>query len=195
MQSLFKTILFALIFLCLNVAVAGLNTKDKLFRNIWHPGYHCNRLAYCDGPYCGKPVADQYCQRLGYDCSTKDIVAYNVGLTHALSNRERCKGWRCDGFLLITCMAHLSHQPPRPYHYREREFVFPRYNNYRVDWCYERDEDCGARAANAFCDHLGFLKAIYFEKECHVNATKTIGSQELCFGPECTAFRTIICYR
>lgn len=171
--------------------------RNKTFRSIWHPTFLGESLDYCsaDGKECGKAVADRYCQMLGYECSSQNIIAYNIGLTHYLSTNKSCKGWRCNGFMTIVCATRLSHTPPKPYHYREKQFADPRYNDYRVDWCYDQKHGCGSRAANSFCNRMGFIQAKHFVKETQVSATKTIGSQELCFGNLCDAFKMIVCYR
>ena len=69
------------------------------------------------------------------------MIAHNIGLTHFISTRVACKGWRCNGFMTISCATGLSHNPPKPYHYREKRFVQPRFNDYRIDWCLEREKD------------------------------------------------------
>lgn len=171
--------------------------QNKAFRNFWHPTYLGERLDYCsaDGKECGKDIANRYCQMLGYDYSSQYKMAHNVGLTHYLGTRVKCKGWRCNGFMTIGCATSLTHKPPRPYHYREKKYAKPRFNDYRVDWCYDRDQGCGQRAANSFCSRMGYMQAKHFSKEALVSATKTIGSQELCFGNQCNAFNNIICSR
>ncbi len=170
---------------------------NKFFRSFWHPRYLGERLDYCslDGKECGKDVANHYCQLLGYDHATQHAIAYNIGLTNFLGTHAQCKGWRCNGFMTIACASKFAHQPPKPYHYREKQFAYPRFNDYRIDWCYDRAKKCGKRAANSFCSRMGFMQAKKFIKESAVAATKTIGSQELCFGNQCNAFKTIICYR
>lgn len=186
-----------LIFLMLLCAFSAHSKPNKAFRNIWHPTYLGQRLDYCtiDGKDCGKAVANRYCQMLGYDFASQNVIAHNIGLTNYLATKSHCAGWRCNGFMIITCASKLSHKPPKPYHYREQKFQHPRFNNYRVDWCYERGHGCGRRAANSFCSRMGFLQAKRIVKETGVGATKTIGSQELCFGTRCNSFASIICYR
>jgi hypothetical protein len=171
--------------------------KNKVFRNFWHPIYLGERLDFCtlDGKECGQAVADRYCQMLGYDYSSKNKIAHNLGLTHFISTGKACKGWRCNGFVTIECVSTLSHIPPKPYHYREKQFAVPRFNEYRVDWCYGQKQSCGKPAADSFCNRMGYIQAKSFVKEQQVQATKTIGSQELCFGTQCNAFKMIICYR
>jgi len=192
-----RLIAFIFLFCSLLEQSSATEKQNKAFRNFWHPTYRGVRLDYCtvDGKECGKAVADRYCQFLGYDYSNQNVIAYNVGLTQFLSSQVRCTGWRCNGFMTIGCAIGLSHTPPKPYHYREQRFADPRYNDYRVDWCYNQKDGCGARAANSFCNRLGFMQAKYFIKETQVSATKTIGSQELCFGNQCNAFKMIVCYR
>lgn len=194
----FRYLLTFIFLLCsFSVHSNPVEQQNKVFRNFWHPAYNGERLDYCtlDGRACGKAVANRYCKMLGYDYSSQNVIAHNIGLTHYISSRARCKGWRCNGFMTIGCVTRLSHTPPKPYHYREKRFITPRYNNYRVDWCYSKKNGCGARAANSFCSRLGFIKAKQFVKETKIGATQTIGSQELCFGSQCDAFKTIVCYR
>jgi len=190
---LFFTVLFCVFAGHLNAA----KNQNKAFRNFWHPTFLGERLDYCtfDGKECGKSVANRYCQMLGYDYSSQNVIAYNVGLTNYLSTRARCTGWRCNGFMTIGCAIGLSHTPPKPYHYREKRFVYPRYNDYRLDWCYDRNKGCGSRAANSFCSRMGYIQAKRFDKETQVSATKTIGSQELCFGNQCNSFKMVLCSR
>ena len=194
----FRYFLYVVFLFCSFVVQAGsVEQSNNAFRNFWHPTYQGERLDYCtlDGKECGQAVANHYCHMLGYDYSSQNVIAHNIGLTQYINSKARCKGWRCNGFMTIACATSLSHKPPKPYHYREKRFVDPRYNDYRVDWCYDRQHGCGSRAANSFCNRIGFMQAKYFVKETQVGATKTIGSQELCFGNHCNAFKMIVCYR
>lgn len=189
--------IFIFLFCFFGGTTQAATNQNKAFRSFWHPTFLGERLDYCtiDGKDCGKSVADRYCQILGYDYASQNVIAHNVGLTNYLATRARCTGWRCNGFMTISCAMGLSHKPPKPYHYREKRFVFPRYNEYRIDWCYDRNKGCGQRAANSFCSRLGFIQAKRFVKQTQITATKTIGSQELCFGNQCNAFKMIICSR
>jgi hypothetical protein len=194
----FRCVLAFIFLLCsFSTHSAILKQQHKAFRSFWHPIYNGGYLDYCtvDGKDCGRAVANRYCRMLGYDRSNQHMIAHNIGITHYISTRARCKGWQCNGFMMISCATNLSHTPPQTYHYREKLFVDPRFGHYRVDWCYDRKQGCGARAANAFCRHMGFMSAKHFVKEIQIGATKTIGSEELCFGKECKAFKTIVCYR
>ena len=187
-----------LIFLLTSLGLhAKTHLPNKAFRSFWHPMFISERLDYCtlDGKECGKKEANRYCQMLGYEASSQSTIAYNVGLTNYISSRAQCKGWRCNGFMVINCTVGLSHKPPQPYHYSEKKFAYPRYNQYRVDWCYNKVKGCGQKAANSFCSRMGYIKAKQFIRETTIPATKTIGSQELCFGNRCDAFKLIICSR
>lgn len=190
----------ALVILNLFLSPLGLQASshaNQAYRSFWHPMFLGERLAYCtlDGNECGQKVANRYCKMLGYDNSRQSIIAYNVGLTHFIESRAQCTGWRCNGFSVINCTKNLSHKPLEAYYYTEKRFAYPRYNEYRIDWCYAKEKGCGQRAANSFCSRMGYAKAKHFVKETHVAATKTIGSQELCFGKACSAYKLVICAR
>ncbi|MBN9231357.1 MAG: hypothetical protein BGO90_06180 [Legionella sp. 40-6] len=170
---------------------------SKVFRNFWHPLYNGERLDFCaiNGKNCGKEIADRYCQLLGYKYSNQYTIAYNIGLTHYLESRAKCTGWQCNGFMNISCVNLITHKPPQAYYYREQKFVAPRVNHYRVDWCYKKGNDCGESAAHSFCSRMGFMRAKNFTQENKVGATKALGDEALCFGPQCSAFKYIVCYR
>lgn len=171
--------------------------SDAYHRSFWQPWYHGQRLAYCsvDGKECGMAVANRYCKMMGYARADKQIIANNIGLTNYIDSPAHCRGWRCNGFKLIDCRANISHKPPKAWHYRLRRFVFPRYNNYRVDWCYDGKTQCGRKAAFSFCRRLGYMSVRHYRIQEHVAATQAIGNQKLCFGSSCNAFREIDCFR
>lgn len=182
------------VFLC-GVCVAKQN--ETFHRNFWQPDYHGQRLNYClfDGKTCGLSVATRYCQMMGYVKADHQMIANNVGLTNYLDVAAKCKGWNCNGFKTIRCSAKISNKPPKEYHYRLRRFVYPRYNHYRVDWCYDGARYCGQRVAKSFCRRMGYMNTRRFVIEKQVAATQAIGNQKLCFGNTCNAFKQITCYR
>lgn len=196
-MSNFRYIILSVFLFCSFLSHAGAEAHNKAFRSFWHPTYQGERLDYCtvDGKECGKTVANRYCKMMGYESASQSVIAYNIGLTNFLSSKAQCKGWRCNGFMTIGCVTHLSHTPPKSYHYREKRYVVPHFDHYRVDWCYDKKKECGSRAAHSFCRRMGYMQAKHFAKETQVGATKTIGSQELCFGKQCEAFKLIVCYR
>ena len=169
----------------------------KGYRDFWFPMYHGTRLSYCtdDKKVCGLELASNYCVLMGYDKAAKMMIEHNVGLTRYPTTDDQCQGWKCDGFKFITCQESLDKKPIPVYYYRMKDFAFPRFDNYRVDWCYKQHKGCGRRAANSFCRHIGYRRAKAYEKEAHVPATRTLGSQALCFGQACSGFSRITCYR
>ncbi|MDF1757145.1 MAG: hypothetical protein P1U74_02460 [Legionellaceae bacterium] len=197
---LFLTVFFMLV-VCLGVGHAE---KDNLSysRDFWSPKYHDKQLSYCllyDKKKCGNDVANMYCKKMGYDRSSKSIIANNVGYTIFLDGcrecKHTCKGWNCNGFKLIRCVNDISHNPVKSYYFRSKTFVYPRYKKYRVAWCYENDQQCGRRAADSFCKRMGYMKEQSYVIDKEVNATKSLGDSKLCFGDECLAFSRITCYR
>ena len=173
------------------------NNQQMYSRNFWSPAFNLQRLNYCtlDGNECGLAVANKYCKMMGYEQADEAIIDYNVGVTNYFSPNARCKGWGCNGFKLITCTGNFSHQPEKNYYYRSQRYVFPRFDQYRIDWCYENGKGCGQRAAYSFCRRMGYMNAQYYKKQEDVAATKALGNQKLCFGDECNGFSSITCYR
>jgi hypothetical protein len=191
---------FLLILLCAISWTGQLNAenrKENFYRNFWNPTYHIQRLNYCslDGQECGLAVATKYCKILGYEKADEAIIDYNVGLTNFISSKAQCRGWNCNGFTLITCVGKFSQKPTKNYVYRSQRFVFPRFDHYRIDWCYENGRGCGQRAAYSFCRRMGYMNAQYYKKQEHVSATKALGNHKLCFGDACDGFDSITCYR
>ncbi len=194
MMPLIKIVLIVLCWLSTTIYAAD---QQTYYRNFWNPTYHGRLLNYCIPAQkeCGMPVANRYCELMGYDHASKIIVANNVGLTNYFGTCNGCKGWNCKGFSEIVCVAKTLHKPARDYYFRLKKFVVPRFNHERVDWCYQDSQGCGKRAASSFCRRMGFLRAQSFKKESHVTATRSLGNQKLCFGEHCQAFSSITCYR
>lgn len=186
-----------ILFLCLAQGIHAANDQQNYYRTFWNPQYHGKMLDYClqDKKHCGEPVANQYCRAMGYDKSNQSTIAHNVGVTRYFATCKECKAWNCNGFKRITCVAKHLHKPPRSYYFRARQFVYPRFNHYRIDWCYTPGKGCGERAAFSFCRRMGYSKTQHFEKESRVVATRALGNQQLCFGDQCNGFKSITCYR
>ena len=182
-------------FILMSLTVSASN--DSYFRDFWYPTYHINALNYCtlNKAHCGRKVADRYCQLMGYPKADTFRINHNVGYTHYIDSRATCLGCRCDGFTWIRCMKPMIHQPVKTYYYRFRQFINPRYEGCRVDWCYREGQGCGAKPAHSFCRRMGYLKASDYQVDLMAYKTKTLGNHVLCFGKKCKAFRTITCYR
>lgn len=172
-------------------------SKQYFTHNFLQPKYHGKRLNYCmlGESGCGDVVAQKYCHILGFKRADKYIKAHNVGLTNYIDGNWQCKGWKCNGFSQIRCVDELRHPPAESYHYRYKRFAFPRFDNYRLGWCYKSHTGCGYRAAYSFCRQVGYMKVKHYEKETQVAATKAIGDKALCFGKQCNGFRAIQCQR
>ncbi len=170
---------------------------SEFYRNFWSPKYHGRALAYCskDDSQCGGPIADSYCKIMGYQAAKRNLISHNVGLTYFLNNQGECKGWRCDGFKLIACKGKLHSEPPYQYAYRSKVFSFPRMEQYRINWCYKDNKQCGSRVASSFCKRMGYDSATSYSKQLNVSATIALGDHQLCFGRTCDGFSRITCYR
>lgn len=186
-----------LVWALLGCVLAIAKPNETYHRSFWQPEYHGQLLNYCTikGSQCGMPVATQFCKMMGYKKASQATIANNVGLTHFIDASARCVGFQCNGFKTIECTGIISDNPPKPWHYRFKRFVFPRYNHYRVDWCYDGKNGCGQRAAFSFCRRMGYMDVKQYTIQKQVVATQAIGNQKLCFGANCNAFAKINCYR
>lgn len=175
----------------------GLEQAQNNYRTFWYPMYPNGRLDYCtrDDQTCGKPVANRYCQMMGYQRADEEVIDYNVGKTYDLSSSKRCRGWHCNGFMKIRCVSSLRHQPVAEYYYREKQFDCPMFNQSRVAWCYDNSTGCGRRAAHSFCRRMGYARSTRYVIEHQVTETRALGNHRLCLGGTCDAFKRITCYR
>ena len=173
------------------------NRENEYYRSFWSPTYLGQRLDYCtdDQKECGLPLATRYCQMMGYKRADYQVVDLNIGLTHYLLSYKSCKGWHCNGFMMIRCMSEMTHELEPSYSYRAKEFVFPRFNQHRVAWCYDDGKGCGKRAASSFCRRMGYMRAQHYKIDHHVSQTRALGNHRLCLGRDCDAFSSITCYR
>jgi hypothetical protein len=189
--------LFLIGALCFTGVVFAKKSKEDYHRSFWYPNYHGERLAYCnkDETQCGKIIADAYCKTLEYAEVDDYRIAHHVGRTHYFDNQGECTGWKCDGFLFINCRGHFNEMPHPTYQYRMRKFVYPRYENDRVDWCYKEKIACGKRAAYSFCRRMGYTAAENFKRDDEVLSAKTLGDHVLCYGKTCKGFQHITCRR
>lgn len=190
-------LMFVLIYMLCGMNAYAAQTHNHFYRAYWYPMYHGERLAYCsrDEATCGHEIATAYCHDMGYERVKEQRIAHNVGKTHFWAKEGECIGWKCDGFLLIGCEGKFKRIPPKTYVYRIKEFVFPRFENTRVDWCFNQGKSCGHRAAYSFCRRMGYSKVKSFTQDMNVSATKTLGDQALCYGKKCHGFENITCKR
>lgn len=188
------TTLFVTVFLKFSYANSGTN---HYYRSFWNPTYLGQRLDYCtdNQKKCGLPVAHHYCQMMGYQQADYQVIDLNIKLTHYLSSSKSCKGWDCNGFMLIRCRSDMNLAVKPSYAYRLKEFAFPRFNRQRVAWCYADEKQCGKRAATSFCRRMGYMQARHYKIDQQVSQTRALGNHRLCLGQNCAGFRSITCYR
>lgn len=170
-------------------------------------------LDYCKefGKECGQPAADYFCRHNGWakakdfggpvsvDCPTDhpDCVA-----TVVLKSHETCTPgqWPCNTFSHITCTG----RRPLPGPYFSHPTVRVNHRNVKLDWCLNFGKDCGKPAADNFCRHKGWDKAVDFDGPEEVKcpdsrpecvATWVLGSQQPCTpsGYPCNTFKFIKC--
>ena len=192
---LFTAVLLPL--LCSSLSSYAASSQNDVYRDFWYPLEHGMRLNYCseDHKVCGLELASQYCRSMGYEKASKARIEHNVGLTRYPASTNQCKGWRCDGFMFMSCEESVKKAEPPVYAYRSHDFVLPRFKNYRVDWCYKNHSGCGKGADDAFCRQHGYRRATSYDKQANLPATQTLGDQELCFGKTCDGFSHITCFR
>ena len=158
--------------------------------DFWDPMIQGYRLDVCRvwGNECGKPAADAFCQRKGFDRATSFTVAHDIGAqspTRVISSGQICNQAFCDGFRKITCGGNTA-----------SKFIAPTIQGYRLDWCREWASDCGRPAANAFCAMKGFSQATAFTPAQDIGAatpTKVIGTGQICNQAFCDGFQSITC--
>lgn len=78
-----------------------------------------------------------------------------------------------------------------------RTFETPTINGVRLDWCKHFASQCGAPAADLFCQQNGYTRATRFVIDPGIGAfgipTVIFGDGRLCRAPICSGFRAITC--
>ncbi len=78
-------------------------------------------------------------------------------------------------------------------------FQRPTINDVRLDWCRHWARDCGAPAANLFCQQKGYARAARFSGHPNLGTTGVptvvFGDGRICQGPTCSGFAAITCVR
>ena len=136
---------------------------------------------------CGKPAADLWCKKKGYNQSSSFVKRNAMTVpTMTIGQNAICNPsvHRCDSFVSIDCLesAHVFH--------------LPKTNGYRLDWCRHFENECGAPAAQTFCQKNGYPHLVSFQKQSHLNIpTMTIVSNAIC-NPKfhtCDSFTFVSC--
>jgi len=166
---------------------------QQTFTNPTIDGY---RLDICRewAANCGKPAADAFCRRMGYDSATSFQPDHDIGArtpTKVISSGQICNAAYCDGFRSITCSRAQTNRS------RGRVFTNPTINGYRLDICREWAANCGKPAADAFCRQMGYRGASSYQPDNDIGArtpTRVISSGQICRDAYCDGFRSITCY-
>ena len=193
----------AIFTLCFSAQIA--EAAPKTFVN---PKIGSNRLDFCLnwGSGCGEPAATAWCQSKGFDKSIDSEMAADIGdasPTRLIATGAVCDQPYCDGFTFITCASSVAPPPPLPPPplppaTAKQVFFKPRFNGVRLDWCYEDEQGCGKKAADAWCDDEGFDEALKFQIASGYGPfrkTIEIGSGQVLVKPVTNAFKSITCVK
>ena len=190
-------VLGMLLLLCSTCVLASSATlsQQRLYRMFWQPKLGGERLSYCDESktQCGQTIANRYCQALGYHHAKRFELAYHLGLTHFLSGKHACQGWRCSGFDWIECAGTRNYLQRPASDYSQGLFVKPRWKKMRLDYCYDGVKGCGQREAYAYCRWQGYLHLLAYKKAKQVFASRQMARGKQCYGKNCVGYEYIIC--
>jgi hypothetical protein len=147
------------------------------------------RLDWCLewGKQCGKPAADYFCRKRGYQQAGQFKIAEDIGLSKLLKTGQLCKEPYCDGFSYIVC-----ERPSKRFHKPTLEHGKI---NMRLplDWCLDWGKNCGKPAADYFCRKKGFHQATRFEIAKDLGMSKLLKTGRVCSAPTCDGFAYIEC--
>jgi hypothetical protein len=79
-----------------------------------------------------------------------------------------------------------------------RQYVKPKIDGYRLDWCYKWGIQCGEAAADRFCKSKGYDQSVNFAMAADIGAstpTKLLGTGQICEDDFCDGFAKITCER
>lgn len=184
---------------------------SKTFGN---PKVGGNRLDWCYGwaTGCGAPAADAFCKKQGYTNATafdQDADIGDASPTRVISTGQICDAPDCDGFAFIKCEKVIVLLPPKkiplpvpppplPPAAMAKDFMKPKYNGVRLDFCFAGDSGCGQKAADAFCDSVGFEEADDYTPAMGIGPLKPtvqIGTGQVKVKALANAFKKIRCVK
>lgn len=79
-----------------------------------------------------------------------------------------------------------------------QSFAYPVYKLYRLNYCLHWNKDCGAPAADAWCQAKGFGQAADFAEDKNIGSvfpTIVLGDERVCAQFVCNGFREITCVK
>ena len=153
------------------------------------PRWFDDRLDWCLNwsSNCGKPAADNFCQRRRFTAAAGFAAEPGVGRTRVSGTNQMCNGANCTGFRFINCTG------PIP---TDRVFQNPAWNGSRLDACKSFGKDCGKPAADAFCVSQGFRSSSssVLDSTPGRGKTRIISNNQLCDSNFCVGFQMIVCH-
>jgi hypothetical protein len=165
--------------------------EQKVFSN---PKYKSLALDWCKSwaNDCGKPAADAWCLKQGYESSSNFQIAEDIGEpTRIVTSNQICDEPGCDSFTKITCQkADLDDDEGETESVR---FNKPMAGSRRLDWCLTWATNCGKPAANFYCKQKGYNVATGFQIANDIGKTRILKTGEKCTDPACDGFRYIEC--
>jgi hypothetical protein len=163
--------------------------EQKIFEN---PRYKNLALDWCKSwaNECGKPAADAWCVKQGYDSSAKFSKYEDIGEpTRVISSNQICDEAGCDGFTKVTCQkADAYDDEDQPVKYDN-----PMVGKRRLDWCLDWATNCGKPAADYYCKKQGHSTAIGFKIDENIFKTRLLKTGQKCTQPDCDGFKYIEC--
>lgn len=152
------------------------------------PRWFDDRLDWCLNwsSNCGKPAADNFCQRRRFTAAAEFAPERGVGRTRVSGTNQVCEGANCVGFRFINCTGAIS---------SDRKFQNPSWNGTRLDACKSFGKDCGKPAADAFCVSKGFSSSTtsVLDSTPGRGKTRIISNNQICDADFCVGFQFITC--
>ncbi len=154
------------------------------------------RLDYCFSwqAGCGQDAADAFCVGKGFESAQAFKVAKGIGgksPTRTIGDSSICDSNGCDGFSTITCVK-AGGGGGGGGGSATMKWLQPKVGGVRLDWCYSWQKGCGQKAADAFCEAVGYAFSDGFLQEKNVSKTRVISSKQVCDG-NCDSFAVISC--
>jgi hypothetical protein len=167
------------------------HAEQKVFSN---PKYKSLALDWCKGwaTDCGKPAADAWCVKQGYESASKFQIYEDIGEpTRIISSNQICDQPDCDSFTKITCEKADAYEEDD--NADVVRFNKPMVGSRRLDWCLTWATDCGKPAADFYCQKKGYDQAVSFKIASDIGKTRILKTGQKCTEPGCDGFKFIDC--
>ena len=188
--------LIVALFLVMGLSLITTASAGSTVKKFTNPKISGVALDWCKtwGQGCGKPAADYFCKKRGYDRATIFRIEKDIGYTRIIKSGQICNSPGCDSFKFIQCKKADYKPLNKPNKVAHKRFNKPKYKGVALDWCYTWGDKCGAKSANEFCKSRGYPKgARNFVKENNVGYTKIMRTGQICNSPGCDSFLYIDC--